>query len=78
MKFLFLCLMAIIFVAGCIENMNPEDIAKGTQMAQEFLNEYPFSVWKQFPFMERSSDGFYRLKDQKAEIPLLFTLKATK
>jgi 2-polyprenyl-3-methyl-5-hydroxy-6-metoxy-1,4-benzoquinol methylase len=44
----------------------------------EFLNEYPFAVWKQFPFMERSVDGYYRLKDQKVEIPLMFTLKATK
>ncbi|NHJ31881.1 MAG: class I SAM-dependent methyltransferase [Asgard group archaeon] len=44
----------------------------------EFLNEYNFSVWNQFPFMERSEDGYYRLKNQKADIPLLFTLKATK
>jgi 2-polyprenyl-3-methyl-5-hydroxy-6-metoxy-1,4-benzoquinol methylase len=44
----------------------------------EFLNEYPFTVWKQFPFAERAPDGFFRLKDQKAEIPLLFTLKAIK
>jgi len=44
----------------------------------EFLNEYPFTVWKQFPFAEREPDGFCHLKNQKAEIPLLFTLKATK
>jgi hypothetical protein len=44
----------------------------------EFLNEYPFSVWKQFPFSERGLDGYYRLKNQKAEIPLIFTLKAVK
>jgi 2-polyprenyl-3-methyl-5-hydroxy-6-metoxy-1,4-benzoquinol methylase len=44
----------------------------------EFLNEYPFTVWKQFPFAELEDDGFYRLKGQKAEIPLLFTLKAVK
>ena len=44
----------------------------------EFLNEYPFAVWKQLPFMEQSDDGYYRLKNQKAEIPLMFTLKATK
>ena len=44
----------------------------------EFLNEYPFTVWKQFPFAELEDDGYYRLKDQKAEIPLLFTLKAVK
>lgn len=44
----------------------------------EFLNEYPFTVWKQFPFAERGPDGLYHLKNQKAEIPLLFTLKAVK
>jgi 2-polyprenyl-3-methyl-5-hydroxy-6-metoxy-1,4-benzoquinol methylase len=44
----------------------------------EFLNEYPYTVWEQFPFTERGSDGYYRLKNQKAEIPLLFTLKAVK
>jgi len=44
----------------------------------EFLNEYLFAVWKQFPFAELGSNGFFRLKDQKAEIPLLFTLKAVK
>lgn len=44
----------------------------------EFLNEYPYAVWKQFPFAERESDGFFHLKNQKAEIPLLFTLKAVK
>lgn len=44
----------------------------------EFLNEYPFTVWKQFPFAELGPDGLYHLKNQKAEIPLLFTLKAVK
>ena len=44
----------------------------------EFLNEYPFTVWKQFPFAERESDGYFYLKNQKVEIPLLFTLKAVK
>jgi 2-polyprenyl-3-methyl-5-hydroxy-6-metoxy-1,4-benzoquinol methylase len=44
----------------------------------EFLNEYPFTVWKQFPFAERELDGYFRLKNQKAEIPLLFSLKAVK
>ena len=44
----------------------------------EFLNEYPFSIDKRFSFSERGPDGFYRLKNQKAIIPLLFTLKAVK
>jgi hypothetical protein len=44
----------------------------------EFLNEYPFTVWQHFSFSELGPDGFYYLKDQKAEVPLLFTLKAVK
>lgn len=44
----------------------------------EFLNEYPFCVGKRFPFAERGPDGFYRLKNQKAIIPLMFTVKAVK
>jgi 2-polyprenyl-3-methyl-5-hydroxy-6-metoxy-1,4-benzoquinol methylase len=44
----------------------------------KFLNEYPFAIWQQFPFVERGPDGFFHLKNQKAEIPLFFTLKALK
>ena len=44
----------------------------------EFLNEYPFSVGKRFPYSKRGPDGLFRLKNQKPIIPLLFTLKAVK
>ncbi|HUU77046.1 MAG TPA: class I SAM-dependent methyltransferase [candidate division Zixibacteria bacterium] len=44
----------------------------------EFLNEYPFTVYKGFPFAEKESDGYWRLQNQKATLPLLFTLKARK
>ncbi|MFX0041961.1 MAG: class I SAM-dependent methyltransferase [Candidatus Hodarchaeota archaeon] len=44
----------------------------------EFFNEHPFTSYKLFAFSEKDSDGYYRLKNQKAEIPLLFTLKASK
>jgi hypothetical protein len=44
----------------------------------EFFNEYPFTSYKLFTFSEKDFDGYYRLKNQKAEIPLLFTLKASK
>lgn len=44
----------------------------------EFLHEYPFSPMKSYPFAERGTNGYYRLKNQKAEVPLFFTLKATK
>ena len=44
----------------------------------EFFNEYPFTTYKAYAFSEKDSHGYYRLKNQKAEIPLLFTLKASK
>jgi len=44
----------------------------------EFFNEYPFTPMGMFSFSEKDSNGYYRLKNQKAEIPLLYTLKAAK
>ena len=44
----------------------------------EFLNEYPFTPQPKYAFSEKNSNGYYILKNQKAEIPLLFTLKASK
>ena len=44
----------------------------------EFLNEYPITVYEAFPFAKQDADGYYRLKDQKVEIPLIFTIRATK
>ncbi len=45
----------------------------------EFLHEFPFTMYDQFPgFMEKNEKGHYVLKDKKIQIPLLFSLKATK
>jgi len=44
----------------------------------EYFNEFPFTCYKAFPFAEKEKDSYYYLKNQKAEIPLLFTLKARK
>ncbi|MBI4311315.1 MAG: class I SAM-dependent methyltransferase [Chloroflexi bacterium] len=44
----------------------------------EFLHEFPYTVYQQFPFMEQGSDGFWRLKGYENSIPLLFSIKATK
>ena len=44
----------------------------------EYLNEYPITVWEAYPFAKEDQDGYYRLKNQKAEIPLIFTIRATK
>jgi len=44
----------------------------------EYLNEYPITVYDAFPFAKQDKDSYYRLKDQKAEIPLIFIIRATK
>jgi SAM-dependent methyltransferase len=42
----------------------------------EFLHEFPYICWKQFPFMQKDKDGWWRLEGDN--IPLTFSLKATK
>lgn len=45
----------------------------------EFMHEFPFTMYDQFPgFMEQNKKGQYVLKNKKIQIPLLFSLKATK
>jgi SAM-dependent methyltransferase len=45
----------------------------------EYLHEFPFTVDKSmFAGLEKGEDGYYRLTGQKAEIPLLFSIKAWK
>lgn len=52
-------------------------IQKGLKI--EFMHEFPFTMYDQFPgFMEQNEKGQYVLKNKKIQIPLLFSLKATK
>lgn len=45
----------------------------------EYIHEFPFTMYDQFPgFMKNNKKGQYVLKDKKIQIPLLFSLKATK
>ncbi len=44
----------------------------------EYLHEFPFTDYRAFPFLEQRADGWWSLKQGKAQIPLLFSLKATK
>ncbi len=45
----------------------------------EYVHEFPFTMYDQFPgFMEQNKKGQYVLKNKKLQIPLLFSLKATK
>lgn len=41
------------------------------------FKEYPFSIYKQFPSMEKQADGFWHLPKGVPRVPLLFSLKAT-
>jgi len=52
-------------------------IKQGLQI--EYVHEFPFTMYDQFPgFMEKNKKGQYVLKNRKIQIPLLFSLKATK
>jgi SAM-dependent methyltransferase len=46
----------------------------------EFLHEFPFCAWENFPEMERGDDRFRRMSDPNKDnlIPMMFSLKATK
>lgn len=45
----------------------------------ECVHEFPFTMYDQFPgLMEQNKKGQYVLKNKKIQIPLLFSLKATK
>ncbi|HVZ67203.1 MAG TPA: methyltransferase domain-containing protein [Patescibacteria group bacterium] len=45
----------------------------------EFVHEFPYTMYEQFPgLMIKNKKGEYRLKNKKIEVPLLFSLKATK
>lgn len=51
----------------------------GQNLRIEFLHEFPFTMYDQFPgLMERNEKGHYVLKDKKIQVPLLFSLKAVK
>lgn len=45
----------------------------------EYLHEFPFTVYEQFTgLMEQDPKGYFTFKDKKVQVPLLFSLKATK
>ncbi len=44
----------------------------------EYLHEFPYSTYKQFPFAERREDGFWHVPEHLTKMPLLFSIKATR
>jgi SAM-dependent methyltransferase len=51
-------------------------IAAGLRI--ESFREYPMLAWKMFPFMEMDEAGWWHLPDQFPDLPLMFSLRATK
>jgi SAM-dependent methyltransferase len=50
----------------------------GAGLRIDFLHEFPFLCWDNFPFMHKGADGLWRLPGDHDTIPLTFSLKATK
>jgi ubiquinone/menaquinone biosynthesis C-methylase UbiE len=44
----------------------------------EFLHEFPMTTYQHLPWMRKDPDGWYRLPPEFPEIPLLFSVKATR
>ena len=44
----------------------------------EFVHEFPYSIERWFPFMERGDDGYYHMPAQMPSIPLLYSIRANK
>lgn len=51
----------------------------GEGLKIEFLHEFPFTVYDQFPgLLKEDGKGYWKFKDQNIEVPLLFSIKACK
>lgn len=44
----------------------------------EFLHEFPTTDWALFPFLKQGEDNLWRLNLDEPQLPLLFSVKATK
>ncbi|HEX8994616.1 MAG TPA: class I SAM-dependent methyltransferase [Ktedonobacterales bacterium] len=49
-----------------------------TGLRVESLREHPFSFWRQFPQLVESGDGYWRWPESTNQLPLLFSLRATR
>lgn len=51
-------------------------VAAGLEL--EFLHEFDYSVYQQFPFLVKGEDGLWRNRPSSPRLPLLFSLRAKK
>ncbi|MGA9840046.1 MAG: methyltransferase [Thermoplasmata archaeon] len=42
----------------------------------ERMIEYPYTYWHKFPFLRQGRDGFWHLREEDGEIPLMYSLRA--
>jgi hypothetical protein len=52
-------------------------VLTGRGLRLEFLHEFPFTNFQQWPLLERDTDGIYRLPADMPALPLMFSLRAT-
>ncbi len=50
----------------------------GAGLQVEWLHEFPVCAWQRFPFMVQGDDGWWRLPEDMVQIPLTFSLLASK
>lgn len=50
----------------------------GAGLRIEFLHEFPFIGWKAFPFLEQDREGWWRMPSGKPNLPLMFSIKASR
>jgi SAM-dependent methyltransferase len=44
----------------------------------EFVHEFPYSIERWFPFMERRGDGYWHMPQEMPSIPLLYSIRANR
>ena len=50
----------------------------GQGLHLDLLHEFPFTVFEQWPFMEHRDDGTWWMPEDRPELPLMYSLRATK
>jgi hypothetical protein len=51
-------------------------VASGLQI--EFFHEFPFSIIREFPFLEQREDGYWHVPEGMYDMPMIFSIKARK
>ncbi len=50
----------------------------GVGLQIEFVHEFPFIGWRAFPVLERDCQGWWRMPAGRPDVPLMFSIRATR